>query len=234
MPGKDSPSRSIRRPPPPRGWAASPKPSCGYITDAAPGAELFVGLKRGVTREQFERQMAGGAVTECLHRVRVQPGDAMFLPSGRVHAIGGGLVIFEIQQNSDTTYRVFDWNRLGLDGKPRQLHVAESLASIDFEDFEPALVPRQWQEGQGPLKSRLLVNHPLFKVDAFLVALAESMTLSQPRMQIIGLVEGRATVTDGAQVVELSPGRFCLIPAGIKAEARFAPATTFLLIQAGE
>ena len=62
----------------------------------------------------------------------------MFLPSGRVHAIGAGLVIFEIQQNSDTTYRVFDWNRVGLDGRPRELHVAESLASIDFRDFEPA------------------------------------------------------------------------------------------------
>ena len=64
----------------------------------------------------------------------------MFLPSGRVHAIGAGLVIFEIQQNSDTTYRVFDWNRVGLDGKPRELHVAQSLASIDFNDFEPKLV----------------------------------------------------------------------------------------------
>ena len=68
----------------------------------------------------------------------------MFLPSGRVHAIGAGLVIFEIQQNSDTTYRVFDWNRVGLDGKPRELHVAQSLASIDFNDFEPKLVQSQF------------------------------------------------------------------------------------------
>ena len=61
----------------------------------------------------------------------------MFLPSGRVHAIGAGLVIFEIQQNSDTTFRVHDWNRVGLDGKPRELHIAQSLASIDFDDIEP-------------------------------------------------------------------------------------------------
>ena len=79
-------------------------------------------------------------MAECFHRVPVRAGDAMFLPSGRVHAIGAGLVIFEIQQNSDTTYRVFDWNRVGLDGKPRELHVAQSLASIDFNDFEPELV----------------------------------------------------------------------------------------------
>ena len=95
-----------------------------FIADAAPGAELYVGLKRGVTRAEFEKKIRDGTVAECFHRLPVQAGDAMFLPSGRVHAIGAGLVIFEIQQNSDTTYRVFDWNRVGLDGKPRELHVA--------------------------------------------------------------------------------------------------------------
>jgi mannose-6-phosphate isomerase class I len=78
------------------------------------GAELFVGLKRGVTRAEFEKKISDGSVADCFHRVPVRAGDTMFLPSGRVHAIGDGLVIFEIQQNSDTTYRVFDWNRVGL------------------------------------------------------------------------------------------------------------------------
>jgi len=96
-----------------------PKTEAWYIADAAPGAELYVGLKRGVTREEFERKIQSGEVAECFHRVPVRAGDTMFLPSGRVHAIGAGLVIFEIQQNSDTTYRVFDWNRVGTDGKPR-------------------------------------------------------------------------------------------------------------------
>ncbi len=86
----------------------------------------------------------------------VKAGDAMFLPSGRVHAIGAGLVIFEIQQNSDTTYRVFDWNRVGLDGKPRELHVAESLASIDFNDFEPGLV--QSSRANDEIKIRRVVD----------------------------------------------------------------------------
>ncbi len=112
-----------------------PKTEMWYVAAAEPRSELFVGLKRGVTREQFEAQLAAGTVAECFHRVPVTAGDAMFLPSGRVHALGGGLVIFEIQQNSDTTYRVFDWNRVGLDGKPRELHVPQSLASIDFQDF---------------------------------------------------------------------------------------------------
>ena len=89
----------------------------------------------------------------------------MFLPSGRVHAIGAGLVIFEIQQNSDTTYRVFDWNRVGLDGKPRALHVEKSLASINFQDFEPPLIA-EGLSGAGPVKVRPLVHDAAFSVEA--------------------------------------------------------------------
>src|SRR2546427_2716808 len=117
-----------------------PKTEMWYIADAAPGAELYVGLRRGMTRAEFERKIQAGTVAECFHRIPVKAGDVMFLPSGRVHAIGAGLVIFEIQQNSDTTYRVFDWNRRGVDRKPRQLHIPESLASINFQDFEPPLI----------------------------------------------------------------------------------------------
>ena len=86
-----------------------------FIADAAPGAELYVGLNHGVTRAEFERNIRrlGGRMFSSPSRA---PGDAMFLTSGRVHALGAGIVIFEIQQNSDTTYRVFDWNRAGLDG----------------------------------------------------------------------------------------------------------------------
>ena len=93
-----------------------PKTEMWYIAHAEPGAELYVGLRRGVTRAEFERKIKDGTVSDCFHRLPVKSGDAMFLPSGRVHGIGAGIVILEIQQNSDTTYRVFDWNRLGLDG----------------------------------------------------------------------------------------------------------------------
>ena len=75
----------------------------------------------------------------CVHREAAATGDSLFVPSGRLHALGRGLLIYEIQQNSDTTYRVFDWNRVGLDGKPRQLHVAESMQCIDFADVQPGL-----------------------------------------------------------------------------------------------
>src|SRR6266850_1380933 len=192
-----------------------PKTELWYVARADQGAELFVGLKRGVNRQDFERKVREGTVAECFHRVRVRAGDVMFLPSGRVHALGGGLVIFEIQQNSDTTYRVFDWNRVGLDGKPRDLHIAESLASIDFGDFEPGLITTTFS-GKGAARKRPLVDNPLFSVAAFELPLKETLTLSSGKAQIIAAVSGGIKVCHQANRVALAAGQFCLIPAALQ------------------
>ena len=114
-----------------------------YFMDTLLDSDLYAGLKRGVTRAGFEQALAAGHVADLIHRMPSRAGDAFFIPTGRVHAIGAGNVIFEVQQNSDTTYRVFDWNRLGLDGKPRELHVAESLESINFDDPEPGVAEQR-------------------------------------------------------------------------------------------
>ena len=189
-----------------------PKTEMWYIADAAPGAQLYVGLKRGVNRAVIEQKIQDGTVADCFHRFPVEAGDAMFLPSGRVHAIGAGLVIFEIQQNSDTTYRVFDWNRVGLDAKPRALHMEESLASIDFSDFEPALIPRAFS-GEGSIKLRPLVQDAHFSVEAIRTTAATATTLKRRRMQIIACLKGALRVADNQESVPLKPGGFCLVPA---------------------
>ena len=119
-----------------------PKTEAWYFLDCLPGASIYAGLKRGTTRADFESAVARGTVEDVIARQPVHSGDSIFIPSGRLHAIGEGCLIVEIQQNSDTTYRVFDWNRTGLDGSPRQLHIDESMASIDFDDFEPDLTDR--------------------------------------------------------------------------------------------
>jgi len=191
-----------------------PKTEMWYIADAQPGADLYVGLRRGATRAEFEAKLKTGTVAECFQRLEVKAGDTMFLPSGRVHAIGSGLVIFEIQQNSDTTYRVFDWNRMGLDGKPRELHIPQSLASIDFEDFEPALVSSEYS-GSGDERVRPLVSDPLFEVSACTLAAGAGAGTAAGKMQIIGLLKGRLTVQHPAQPVTLKPGEFCLLPASL-------------------
>jgi mannose-6-phosphate isomerase len=205
-----------------------PKTEMWFIADAVPGAELFVGLKRGVTRADFEKKIADGSVAECFHRVPVRAGDTMFLPSGRVHAIGAGLVIFEIQQNSDTTYRVFDWNRAGLDGKPRELHIAQSLASIDFDDFEPKLVEEKFS-GVGKVKSRPLVRDELFNVENLELESGAPAKLRENKLQIVATVSGRIEIKSSSETVNLSAGQFCLIPASLERTEILAKSDTALL-----
>jgi len=222
---------------PPAAQAAAlggePKTELWYIAEARPGAELYVGLKRGVSRAEFERKLQAGSVAECFHRVAVRPGDAMFLPSGRVHALGAGLVIFEIQQNSDTTYRVFDWNRVGLDGKPRPLHVPQSLASIDFNDFEPALVRADFACA-GPARVRPLVREPLFSVEAWQIQAAAQVPLGSGRMHILGVLNGQLCVRAGQSELALAAGQCCLVPAGLpKVELRAETAASLLRAEAG-
>jgi mannose-6-phosphate isomerase len=199
-------------------WGGEPKTEMWYVVEAAPGAELFAGLKRGVARAEFEQRVRDGSVAGCLHRLPVQAGDALFLPSGRVHAIGAGVVLFEIQQNSDTTYRVFDWNRAGLDGQPRQLHVAQSLASIDFADFEPGLIRTAYS--RNPVFSvRYLVQDPLFVVNGCRVRRGGRFHLRSPTAQILGLLSGHLGLSGGGQEVELNPGGFVLLPACLERTA---------------
>src|SRR6266513_2868523 len=112
-----------------------PKTECWYVASAEADAELFVGFKKSITREEFEKSLRAGSAADQVHAIQVKAGDGMFLPAGRFHAVGAGNVLVEVQQNSDTTYRVFDWNRVDqLTGKPRQLDVDQALESIDFSD----------------------------------------------------------------------------------------------------
>lgn len=204
-----------------------------YVAEATPDADLFVGLKRGTTRTEFEKRVQDGSVAECFHHIGVKKGDTMFLPSGRVHALGAGNVIFEIQENSDTTYRVFDWNRVDSKGKPRDLHMEKSMASIDFQDVEPALVPGKIVEQNG-IKIRELIHDPLFSVDLCKISVGKDFVLPPSTMQIIALLEGELVLKESANPLALASGEFCLVPAGCKTVLICASApTSFLKITAG-
>ena len=178
-----------------------PKTELWFIAECDPGAKLYVGLKRGVTKAHFEQAIANGTVAECVHALSPLPGESIFIPSGRLHAIGAGFLIHEIQQNSDTTYRVFDWNRLGLDGKPRALHVARSLASIDFSDFEPAMDTPAGEH---------LAACPYFNTAR--KALVAGQFIANPaaaQFAILAVVEGTVASAAGRRFTK---GRFLLLP----------------------
>lgn len=194
-----------------------PKTEMWYVADAQADADIFVGLRPGVTPEQFRAKIGDGSVADCFHRIEVGRGDVMFLPSGRVHALGAGSVIFEIQQNSNTTYRVFDWNRVGLDGKPRELHIDEAMESIDFGDFEPGLVTNDYA-GE-PVARRELVADPLFAVENFRGRDGDEFTPAAGRCQIVACLAGDIEATDFQHKATLRPGQFCLLPAGLENRA---------------
>ncbi|WP_414663997.1 type I phosphomannose isomerase catalytic subunit [Horticoccus sp. 23ND18S-11] len=165
-----------------------PKTENWYIAHTAPGAELIVGLRRGVTREQFEKAIPTNTVEQCVHHFRVAAGDSILVHSGQVHAIDAGNLILEIQQNSDTTYRVYDWGRVGLDGLPRQMHVQQSLRSIDWTDFEPAPV-------RAAPTSGVIADCAEFRIRRIVLGAGERVHLragEQPRL--ISVVSGTVRV----------------------------------------
>jgi mannose-6-phosphate isomerase len=108
------------------------KTECWLILSAEPGATLVLGWRRDTDRAEFERRVADGTLGDVLRSVPVAAGDAFYVPAGTLHAVGAGIVLFEVQQASDLTYRIFDWNRLGADGKPRRLHVEKAADVLDF------------------------------------------------------------------------------------------------------
>jgi len=178
-----------------------PKTEMWYIADASPGAKLYVGLKNGVTREDFQQAITTGTVDQVVHAIEPKTGDSIFIPSGRLHAIGAGFLIYEIQQNSDTTYRVFDWNRVGLDGSPRQLHIEESMQCIDFTDTEPSM---DTPDGE------TLAHCPLFKVDRLELKEGTSVGNSDlDRFSIVTVVKGSVLSADGRLH---KAGDFILLP----------------------
>lgn len=194
-----------------------PKTEMWYIADVAPDSNIYVGLKNGVTKESFEKALTDGTCEEQVHAIAPKAGESIHIPSGRIHAIGAGLLIYEIQQNSDTTYRVYDWNRVGLDGVPRELHVEESMQCIDFNDFEP--------EMDTP-KGNTIALCEYYHVRQLDLAAGE--TVGNPeadRFSIVTIVSGEVFDSAGNSYIA---GDFMILPVG--ADPLVAQSDTRLLV----
>jgi mannose-6-phosphate isomerase len=196
-----------------------PKSEFWYVAAADPNAELFLGFREPITRDMFDERLREGTVIDHIHRIAVQAGDAVFLPAGRVHAIGPGNLLIEIQQNSDTTYRVFDWNRTDpATGTKRDLHIQQAIQCIDFEDVQPKLIQSQGE---------LLISHSLFEIRKWnLDEAREAAPLGQ--FAIVCCLTGSLNCAK----VKLAPGDFFLIPAhlGDRQLKPLAPNTSLLRI----
>lgn len=199
-----------------------PKTECWYIVAAEPDAVIYKGLKPGTTKAAFERAVENGTCADYLVKVPVAVGQCHFLPSGMCHAIGAGLVIAEIQQPSDTTYRVFDWNRTDAKtGQPRQLHIAEAIESIHFGDETPP----------PPKTVGRLVDAPEFKVDKGHDGPGRELLLKQGTMRVLVILTGGGTLTaPNTDLLPFAAGQTLLIPAVCQSVLEFAKDTEYLAI----
>ena len=184
-----------------------PKTEVWYIADADPGAEMYVGVKKGIDKAAFRKALEDGTAEEVVHCIRPEKGDYIFIESGRLHAIGAGLLIYEIQQNSDTTYRVYDWNRMGLDGKPRQLHVEQSMQCIDFSDVEPGLDSSD---------NEVICECEYFKLEEHKLTPSSSLqSVTDSRFAVITVVDGILELADNSTVKE---GDFFITSKGLNCD----------------
>lgn len=198
-----------------------PKTECWYIIDTEPGAVIYKGLKQGVTRQQFEKQIKDGTVAQLLEKVTVKVGECHYLPAGTPHAIGAGLLIAEIQTPSDTTYRVFDWNRVDDKGNVRQLHIEDALESIHFDSSKDDLTV----ESVGRL-----VDVDVFKVDKGHRAAGQENLLSPGEMKVMIFLSGEGKIDNGETVVDFAAGQTILIPAECEAVMYFNKDSEYLTV----
>ena len=195
-----------------------------YVVDAEPGAHLLAGMTEEITPEEYERRVADGTITEVLARHDVHPGDVFFLPAGRIHAICGGCFIAEIQQTSDITYRIYDYGRLGLDGKPRQLHTELAKDAIDYKvypDYRTEYTPVKDAENE-------VVSCKYFTTSIYDLSQAATKDLSDTdSFLVVMCLSGSGTLTDAepvfdddgrrgptkGHVIDLRQGETVLVPA---------------------
>lgn len=195
----------------------SGKTEMWYVVDAAPGARLTYGLTPGMGARELGEALLSGDPSGVLHSVEVHPGDVFFIPAGMVHSIGAGILIAEIQQNSDLTYRVYDFGRLGLDGKPRELHIDRALDVVrPFTDGEVAAA-RFCAENDAPAAMRdpeLLAHCRFFCVHRRHPGAGRDFDADAASFHCLLCTAGRATLTMSGETYDLPAGQCVYIPAG--------------------
>ena len=205
----------------------SGKTEAWVVLAADPASTISAGLRPGVTRQSLAEAIRKGACQDLLHRFQPRPGDCVFLPAGTVHSLGQGLLVAEIQQSSDVTFRLFDWNRLGPDGKPRPLHVEQGLRVVDFD--RGPVDPQPPQPTDRPWVSRLVA------CDKFVL---ERWDFDRPqvvggdgRFHTLCVLEGAVTVQGDPAPGPLLRGQTALLPASAGA-VRLGPLGRTVLLDA--
>ncbi|MGG1878213.1 type I phosphomannose isomerase catalytic subunit [Paenibacillus cisolokensis] len=183
-----------------------------YVLDAKPDAKIIYGLKDGVTRADLRQALENDSVMELLREVPVKAGDTFYIPAGTVHALCAGVVVAEIQQNSDTTYRIYDYNRPGLDGKPRELHIEDSLNVTAYEGSGATTMST---EGAVPGKWLELARSPYFIVEKGIVSGPWELSTSTDSFTILVVCDGEGVISWDGGSQPFASGQCFLLPANL-------------------
>jgi mannose-6-phosphate isomerase len=189
------------------------KTECWYVIDAQPEAELVMGWTRNTSREEYERRVADGSLGDILHRVPVKAGDTFYIPAGTLHAIGAGIVIFETQQASDLTYRIFDWNRVGPDGKPRQLHVRKAANVLDYQQSNVKGSLEELMYAYEGFQRTALIADTHFIVERVQATETAATMGTHSRPLIIMALDGCIELECAGGSAQLAPYQTALVPA---------------------
>jgi len=193
---------------------AEPKTEIWYVIAATPEGRIFAGLKPSCTKQQFTNSVSSPDVEKCLQSFKSEPNDAYFIYAGTVHAIGAGNLLLEIQQNSNTTYRISDWGRVGPDGKPRELHLEKALECINFADRTSPRIPGVANKTNFNRKYPIINKCPFFHVDDLrLVEDWRDDTRGSGTFHLVTPIDEDIVVEAGGEAVEVQRGRTCMIPA---------------------
>jgi mannose-6-phosphate isomerase len=208
-----------------------------YFLAAQPAARIIYGLRAGATPERLRDALAAGELERYLHYLPVRADDAVLIEAGALHALLGGVVAVEIQQTSDVTYRVYDWNRLGADGRPRPLHIAKALDVIDFGLIEPGLAAPRLIEQRAGARRESLCRCAAFSVERLRLGAGAAWegACEGETFEIWGCVAGgAATLSWAGGVLALPPVQFALLPAALgRYRLEAAAPATLLRVWAG-
>ncbi len=189
-----------------------------YIVDAEPGSFLYFGLNRTVTPEEFKRRIQDNTILEILNKVEVKPGEIYFIPSGTIHAIGAGILICEIQQNSNLTYRVYDYDRRDKDGNPRELHVEKALKVASMEKLDLAPQGARSAGAQGGIKTPI-ADCKYFASTHYTVGEKCDLTADPGSFTHLLFLDGAGSVRYDGASLDFQKGDSFLVPAGTGAIA---------------
>ena len=196
------------------GNGAEPKTEMWYVVAARKDAKILAGLSPRATQLQIMEKLDSNEIEDQLQIYSAFPGDAFFIQSGTLHAIGAGNLILEIQQNSDTTYRISDWGRVGSDGKPRQLHREAGLKSICFTNRTTPRIPGVSGKAEFNRKFDIITRCPFFKVtDLRLTAEWLDDTAAGESFHLISAVKGKIQLGRDERIATLEPGESAIVPA---------------------